>query len=108
MIVDKKKFVTRVGMILLIIIAVIIVVLFARDGEDKKDSQNTSNNTDAQNLELTKQEFLNKYNEISNNLSQKLLDGSVYDNETLSLAVAKYNKILASSTWTELRLRISY
>lgn len=102
-VINKKRFVTVVGTGILLIIAVIVCVASLKntDNENTKGMTQTDNNTSK--TEITKQDFLDEYNQISNSISQKLLDGSVYDNETLTLAVAKYNKILESTNWSQLR-----
>ena len=77
-----------------------------KSDEDKNVEKDVTNKVEIQKNEITKQDFLEEYTKISNKISERLLDGTVYDNETLSLAIAKYNKILSSTKESSKLLRV--
>lgn len=104
-VIDKKRFCLVLGTVTLLIILFIVCVsnLKGNKNEDKNIENSLTNKVELQKNEITKQDFLEEYTKISNKISEKLLDGTVYDNETLSLAIAKYNKILSSTNWSDFR-----
>ena len=104
-VIDKKRFCLVVGTGTLLIFLLIVCVsnIKGNKNEDKNVENSLTNKVELQKNEITKQDFLEEYTKISNKISERLLDGTVYDNETLSLAIAKYNKILSSTNWSDLR-----
>lgn len=104
MVIDRRKFFTRITIILSIVLAIILCICAIVNKDDKSigNTENDYNNVLwMETEEFSKEYFMDVYNKISNAVSQRLLDGTVYNNETLHMAVDKYNNILASKDWSE-------